>query len=856
MLEGLIWLLLVEAMGLVALPIAMRLFRFLPDRGYAFAKPLGLLLVSYVVWLLGSFGLLRNEAVSILAVMALVAAVSARLYAANKADIQGFLRAQRRHIVTVELIFVAAFAIWALFRAYNPALDATERPMDLAFLNAILRSDRFPPNDPWLSGFAISYYYFGYLMMAMLAKLSGIAGAVSFNLSIALLFAWTITGAFSLVYNLIERVLIAQRAERRSIWENSTLFGLLSSFLVAVIGNLHILLDVLRARGLDWPGLWEWLDLKRIASAPVTGRWLPTDPPDNWWWWRASRVIHDRTLTGQDSEVIDEFPFFSFLLGDMHPHVLGLPFVLLALGLALNVLFGFVFPPAQREPAAEGEGRLVSFVTGLWGQAIAILRNNVFDIALWALCLGGLSFLNTWDFPIYLFIFVCALGLRRYVAEGRLDLWELLIYAGWVFALGVLAYLPFYVGFRSQAGGILPVLYNVTRLSQYLIMFGLFILALLGFVVHQGRELLAIKTDEGQRWLNPKAVVSRGAQAVVAVTLLPLAIFALGVLLITATSQGQAFVQELLAQPEVQAAVGGQNVSDLLRQFLMMRLQSPWMFLLLVVMLTALALMIWKRLRLARETGLPAGSVEPAANTSAIFVGLIAGMGLLLTLVTEFIYLRDFFGTRMNTIFKFWYQAWVQMAIASAFAVWYVMRRGRRVGGYIWLGAFMLLFGISLLYPIAGMYSKGQQFAVKPTLNGIAYMEQRRPGDYRAIQWLNENVQGAPVILEAPGGSYSEYGRVSAQTGLPTVLGWDFHQQQWRGNYDEPGKRIPDIERIYKSLDRQVVQDLLEKYDIEYVYVGELERTKYGLQTPMINKFDRFMDVVYDDQGVTIYRRR
>ncbi|NLS80200.1 MAG: hypothetical protein GXY76_23425, partial [Chloroflexi bacterium] len=191
MLEGLIWLLLVEAMGLVALPIAMRLFRFLPDRGYAFAKPLGLLLVSYVVWLLGSFGLLRNEAVSILAVMALVAAVSARLYAANKADIQGFLRAQRRHIVTVELIFVAAFAIWALFRAYNPALDATERPMDLAFLNAILRSDRFPPNDPWLSGFAISYYYFGYLMMAMLAKLSGIAGAVSFNLSIALLFAWT-----------------------------------------------------------------------------------------------------------------------------------------------------------------------------------------------------------------------------------------------------------------------------------------------------------------------------------------------------------------------------------------------------------------------------------------------------------------------------------------------------------------------------------------------------------------------------------------------------------------------------------------------------------------------------------------
>jgi len=867
----LVWWLIIEALGLVALPITLRLFRFLPDRGYAFAKPLGLLLTSYIVWLLVSFGILHNEAVTILFVAALVGVYAWSLFRRDAADMKAFLRREGRMLATTEIVFTVAFLLWAFFRAYNPALDATERPMDLAFLNAIVRSERFPPNDPWLAGFGLSYYYFGYLMMAMMTKLSGLPGAVAFNLSIALLFALTATGAFSLVYNLVRR---AQQTWRDTLAGDSgvapTLFGVLGAVFTVVIGNLHGFLDALQARGLGSAALWEWLDLKKIANAPVTGRWFPTDPPDPWWWWRASRVIHDRDLLGRDSEVIDEFPFFSFLLGDMHPHVLGLPFVLLAMGLALNVLFGFATqsPTADENPAPQGaEEARPSWIKRLLTHALSLFRAHAFDLSLWALCLGALSFLNTWDFPIYLFIFVAALFLRHYLVHGEKDWTEPVLLAGWVTVPGILLYLPFYIGFRSQAGGILPVLYNVTRLPQYLIMFGLFIFCLLSWIVVQWRDLLALRDRSGARWLAPRQALSQGLKMAVGILALPLAALALAVLLVVGTSRGRAFLQDLLATPEAQAAVGGQSIGALLQRFALMRLTNPWLVLLLVGMIAALATAIWYRARAIREGIIGAdesaidvshslGQTLRGMSESALFAALIAMTGLLLTLATEFVYLRDLFGTRMNTIFKFWYQAWVQMAVASAFGVWYILRGRKRWGTYLWLVAFLLLLGASMIYPLAASYSKAQQFRVQPTLDGIAYLRDRRPGDYAAIRWLQENVTDAPYILEAPGGSYTEYARVSAATGLPTVLGWDFHEQQWRGTYEEPGERLPDIEQIYKSLDTNLVLQLLDKYNVQYVYVGDLERQKYNLQPAMVDKFGRIMTLVYDQGGVRIYQRR
>ncbi|MFQ5595254.1 MAG: DUF2298 domain-containing protein, partial [Anaerolineae bacterium] len=352
------WYVILEILGLITLPIAFRLFRWLPDRGYALAKPLGLLLTGYGLWVLVSFRFLRNTRIGILFVMLLVAAGAAYLVAQHQAEFRAFLRHNRRVIVAAELLFLAGFAAWTVYRAYNPQLDHTEKPMELAFLNAILRSETFPPHDPWLAGYTISYYYFGYLIAAMLTKLSGVAPAVAFNLMIALLFALTMTGAYSLTYNLIEGLRRSGGAEERGsrgaeeleqnlhpstpasqhpVSLRSLLFSILGPLFVAIVGNLEGFLDALHSRGLGSAGFWQWLDILDINTPAIPGAWIPER---TWWWWRASRVITQRNLLGNHVEIIDEFPFFSFLLGDMHPHVLALPFAFLAIAVALNILFG------------------------------------------------------------------------------------------------------------------------------------------------------------------------------------------------------------------------------------------------------------------------------------------------------------------------------------------------------------------------------------------------------------------------------------------------------------------------------------------------------------------------------------
>jgi len=208
----------------------------------------------------------------------------------------------------------------------------------------------------------------------------------------------------------------------------------------------------------------------------------------------------------------------------------------------------------------------------------------------------------------------------------------------------------------------------------------------------------------------------------------------------------------------------------------------------------------------------------------------------------------------MNTIFKFYFQAWVLMAVAGAFAVYWLGRR-RGALSLVFRAAFWLLFALGMVYPLLGNASRAGNFQPEPTLDGTAYLAQSQPDDYAAIAWLNDNVSGGPVILEQPGGSYASYvyeGRVSALTGLPTLLGWPGHESQWRGSYEVQAERAPVIETIYKTLDPAAARAILEEYGVTYVYVGPLERSAYDPRA--LNKFDRFMDVVYENEGVTIYK--
>ena len=814
-----IWWLIVGILGWLVWPLAFRLLRNLPDRGYAFVKSLALLLVSYVFWLLSNGDFLGNTWGGIVFAALVVAVLSGAYYRWRRCalDTTGddenglwdWLRANWRLVLAVELVFAVAFGGWTLYRAYTPDIAATEKPMEFAFLNAILRSDRFPPYDPWMSGYAISYYHFGYIMVAMLTRLSGVPSSYAFNLGIALLFALTVTGAYGVVYNLVAAGGRGRGKKGRAIG-----YGVLGGVFVALVGNLEGVFEVLYSRGLGSATFWKWLDVKELVSrGQVTGRWF--DMGGGWWWWRASRTIHDKTLLGISQEVIDEFPFFSFILGDMHPHVLALPFVLLCLALAFNLL--------RSRRALD------------WAEYV-----------LYAVCLGGLGFLNTWDFPVYLFVVLVAYAVNRYRHQGRLSQdWvrEVITCAIILFGLGLLLYAPFWVTFRSQAGGLLPNLFNVTRLHQYLLMFGMFIFVVLAFLITLASDLWRTGRLDGNALLRQGlplwAMVAVSFPFLMAVSIAPLVL----------TARGRQYVQGVLNSEPVRTVLGEQTLSSLLNKAVSLRLADPWLFLMLSA---TIALVIFLALRILS----PGESDDRRPSSSNLFALIMIGTGLLLTFVVEFVYLRDTFGTRMNTIFKFYYQAWVLLGLASAYGVWYVLENwGERRPGWgryvVGVGCALLL-AASLVYTVTAGYSRAGGFRGRPTLDGLAYVRRHEPDEYAAIQWLNAHGAGNPVIVEAVGGSFTTFARISSRTGLPAVLGWSGHEYQWRGSGEEAGRREQDVDEIYSSQDFQRTLDLLEEYDVTYVYVGPLERGKYSAAS--LEKFDTLLDVAFQQGAVTIYQ--
>jgi len=812
------WYLAVQFFGLAALPLTLRLFRHLPGRGYGFARPLGLLVGGWAFWLLLTFGWLPNTAGAVLAALALLGAFGGALWLRPPSDpapsLEGGPAGGRalewRHVLAVELVFAVAFAAWCVVRAHMPRIETAggEKWMEIAFLNAILRAPRFPPHDPWLSGFAISYYYFGYVMMGMLIRLAAVPSTVGFNLGIATLFALTCTGAYGLVY-----ALLARRGERGAAWG-----GLLGPLLVTVTGNLEGLLEVFHARGLFPASFWQWLDIRSINVPPppfAEGSWIPTRFN---WWWQASRVLHDYApwhtpANPAEWEVIDEFPAFSFILGDMHPHLLGLPFVLLALALALALFLNVRRSTFDVSRFTLHVSRFTLHASRFTFHLSRLTPHiSLWELFLYALCLGGLGFLNTWDFPTYLFVVVAAFALASYHRDSQLEVRPLLLFALLLAVGGFVLYLPFWLGLRSQASGILPNLFNGTRLPQFLVMFGPLLFPVAALTATEARH---------------RRVRVGGVAVWTVAVVLGLSLF---------------FLLAGLVSP-----LGREYpVAQRLRE----RLLSPWTTMALVALL-ATVLFVLREFRVSGSDGLGPETPNPEGiEPETAYALLLVLTGALLTLAVEVVYLRDLFGTRMNTVFKFYFQTWVVWGIAGAYGLARLLARGR-----LWAVAVaLLLIGGGLVYPTLAIPARAGMHADPPTLDGAEYLRQIQAADFAAIGWLNENVEGAPVILEAPGDrrNYVYEGRVSAFTGLPTLLGWGGHEHQWRGDYEEPARREQDIERLYTTTDNAETIMLLDEYGIEYVYIGPLERSRYPAWG--LAKFARLLDAAYETREVTIYR--
>jgi uncharacterized membrane protein len=247
---------------------------------------------------------------------------------------------------------------------------------------------------------------------------------------------------------------------------------------------------------------------------------------------------------------------------------------------------------------------------------------------------------------------------------------------------------------------------------------------------------------------------------------------------------------------------------------------------------------------------------QPVEKTHEVwpFVVILVGVGALLVLGPEYVYLRDTFSTRMNTVFKFYFATWILWGLAASFiATEFVSDRDTAIKKIRLLALLPLVLGF--VYPLLATWTKTSGFdpAAGRTLDGTAFLENERPEDELAIDWINRNIDQG-VIAEATGGSYTAYGRIATHTGLATILGWDFHEVQWRGDAAPQGSRRSDLERLYTTASWQEAQAILEQYQIDYVYIGPLERQTY--QPLNERKFISFMDVLYENGAVTIYGRR
>jgi YYY domain-containing protein len=853
------WWIAIMILGMAATPLAFVIFQKLPDRGYAFVKMLGFLLVSYFFWMLGSLGFLGNNSGGILLSLVLVVGLSLFLYRRQisilksqpTADgmapgLRSWLGQNRSHVIITELVFAVLFIAWVWVRAQNPAITATEKPMEFAFLNSVGRSFVFPALDPWLSGFAISYYYFGYVMTSLLARLALVSEPIAFNLAVAWLVAGTGTAAFGLVFNLLR----IQKVRRGAL-----VLGLMAAIALPLAGNLVIGLELAHGNNLGSPAFWQWLDIRELNEVP-NAEGTPRYESSSWWWWRSSRPIREVHLSGRPEdglEPIAEFPAFSFILGDLHPHVLALPFAFLALALALVWW-------QQDSSGEKSQGLAEGWDLAPWPDRLRMLIHFI-SLPLWllsAVILGGLSFLNTWDVLIYLFVVCGAYLLARWRDNGwhTRIITQTITVAFLLLLPIILLYLPFYAGFRSQAGApyLLPQIMRPTRLVQYLVIFGmpLWVVTIL---------LIAQAARQKFRYWKSGLIM-----AVSLILILLLLTFFFG-LIVAASSEGGGRVSALANElgialaprPEGNAALGWgfTAVLAIAPHLLLAKITYPALTLFLAAA-AGLVAMIW------REQLDGDGAEAPPSKPGPLpFVLLLIATAVLLTLGPEFVYLRDNFGFRLNTIFKFYYQAWVMFGVAALFAIGYLWQQwqgSRRFIPALATAGYVFAFIIAILFPIFAVNSRAAEFRglataedrQPATLNGLAQVNRFNPDEYAAIMWLRENVTGAPVITEAVGGQYSNYGRISANTGLPTILGWAGHEYQWRGSTPEPAAREPAVNSIYSQTNLNNVADLLNQYNVQYIYVGGLERDTYG--PAGLDKFAEQLDVAYSNNSVTIYR--
>jgi YYY domain-containing protein len=661
-------------------------------------------------------------------------------------------------------------------------------------------------------------------------------------------------------------------------------FGAAAALMLVVMGNFVWVLKYASAFGIGGKGFYEWVAVQGLTNNEprADGAWYPTE---YFGFFDASRIIplRDDPLDQNDFYVITEFPMFSFVLGDIHPHVMALPFVLLAVGLAL-VLY------RSDEPLD------ITY----WLQKPLMLLAT-------AVVLGALAFINTWDIATMAFLLVAAvfvanwLSTRSVIREGGrpslgalsrddiatlaavaavnvplmvllialltpgllITLGLIVVNLAWLVAFGVylsskrwpdvveaavqtvsfalplvmlavVIYAPFYRSFTSQADGILPVVTREgidesgTRPLHAFLYWGPLFAAVLPFLA---ASLLAARDRIVRRDL-----LIAGAVPVV---------------IIVAWAALFAFMK----------AIGDEDVKPAYDFFTQIGDRGTgWITAILFGAAVGAALLaLWLEV------------TSDNREASIIFALLLTSTALLLVLGTEFFYVGDVFNVRMNTVFKLYYQAWLLLALAGGFALYHLVSTWKTSSGNmltlnrVWAGLAAVALVGAALYPFGATLNRirpydgdGAQAVKRQTdaeANGLDGISRFPQGERDAIARLTKLAQGQDIVIaEAAGQSYTSAGRIAAATGAPGVLGWPGHEDQWRGGTAEArAGRFEDLEQLFRTTNLGEVRQIVDKYGITHIYVGDLERTTYGSVTGALEKFSEF-PVAFQTDGVIVYR--
>jgi YYY domain-containing protein len=790
-----IWYAFVFLLGVLTYPIIRLVMPGLGDKGYALSRTLGLVLLAYVPWLLGSLGVPHTR-LTIGLVFAAIAVTGLSLGWMRRDELREEWKSNRRQFLVIEGIFLSFFLFDLLIRLGNPDLwhpaKGGERPMDFSYFNAVIKSTTYPPYDPWFAGGYINYYYYGFVLVGTPVKLLGIVPSIAYNFILPTLFAIVAASAFSIGWNLIGKG--KQEDERGSLssfFSPRFIAGLAAALMMVVLGNLGTIQMLFQALArLAAPGgdIADMDFIQRIGYAAqgiyktiAEGAVLPIGHGE--WYWNPSRVIPP----GPGNE-ITEFPFFTFLYSDLHAHMIVLVMTVFVVAWALAT--------------------------------VRAKRTSLLSLVIGALVIGGLYPTNLSDIYTYLPVGLTAVAYAIWRASEVPELkwfpklsptvkritWTVLSLA-LLTALSFWLYEPYRSTYSQAYSKLDPWTASHTPMTSYLIHWGLFLFLIFAWLVWETRQWMVATPVSSLNKLKPYHLIIELALALVIVLLLYLAY---------------------------------------------RKVSIGWV---------ALPLAAWAGVLLLRPD-------QPDTKRLVLFW---TGTALLITIVVELFTVRGDIG-RMNTIFKFYLQSWTLLSVSGGAALVWVLsdiHTWRPRWRNIWQAGLLVLFVGAALYTVTATTDKVSD-RINPeaphTFDSLEYMAHAEywdteamdlSQDYRAIRWMQDNVQGSPVIVEANCPEYRWCTRFTIYTGLSGVVGWNWHQRQQRalGPPTLVTDRVDAIGEFYNTTDIEAALAFLDKYDVRYIVVGQLEDIYYNGSG--LRKFARYdgtyWKTVYQEMDTTIY---